>query len=178
MLTTRARVSRTLRDSMIVVSIASLVLGAAPAANAAFVAEDPALADTGGGFSYKRSERCLMQRVNRKRRTRGLSGLSWDKQVSYVARRHARSMAANRSVYHDWTVGDKVTRWRRLGQNSGRGARCKSVFRSFMRSSSHRANVLGTWRHLGVGTYRAGGKLYVQQVFESRRDPGNIYNYP
>ena len=157
-----------------------MLFGIAPAAGAVVVAEDPVLAGsaTGGGYSFKRSEVCLMKRINRARRAHGRSGLSWDKQMSYVARRHANAMAARRSVYHDYAVGQKVTRWRRLGQNTGRGRRCKGIFRSFMRSSSHRANIFGRWRHLGVGTYRAGGRLYVQQLFESRRDPGNVYSYP
>ena len=98
--------------------------------------------------------------------------------MGYVARRHARTMASQRAVYHDYSVGQKVTRWRRLGQNTGRGRRCKGIFRSFMHSSAHRSNIFGRWRHVGVGTYRAGGRLYVQQLFESRRNPGNIYSYP
>ena len=173
---TRHRVSR----SIIVACVAAMVMGAAPIAGAVVVAEDPVLTGglTAGGYAFKRSEVCLMKRINRARRSRGMSGLSWDKQMSYVARRHANSMAARRSVYHDYAVGQKITRWRRLGQNTGRGRRCRGIFRSFMQSSAHRANIFGRWRHLGVGTYRAGGRLYVQQLFESRRNPGNVYSYP
>ena len=120
----------------------------------------------------------MMWKINRKRASRGLRKLNWDPQLSYVARRHAGSIASSRGVYHDTRVGDKVTNWRRLGQNTGRGYKCKPLFRSFMRSSSHRGNILGRWRHMGVGTARSGGRLYVQQIFESRYDPGNVYNYP
>jgi hypothetical protein len=31
---------------------------------------------------------------------------------------------------------------------------------------------------MGFGTQKSGGRLYVQQLFESRRNPGNIYHYP
>jgi uncharacterized protein YkwD len=87
-------------------------------------------------------------------------------------------MATNRAVYHDANMGNEITRWTRLGQNTGAGRNCKALFRSFMRSSSHRSNILGSWRHMAVGTEYAGGKLFVQQIFENRRDPGNIYHWP
>lgn len=172
----RALTRRPAPRSLVLICIAAVVAGIAPAAGAVVVAEDPML--TGGGYSFKRSEVCLMRRINRARRAQGRSGLSWDKQMSYVARRHANSMAARRSVYHDDAVGEKITRWRRLGQNTGSGRRCKGIFRSFMRSSAHRGNIFGRWRHVGVGTKRSGGRLYVQQLFESRRNPGNVYSYP
>ena len=176
----RARTRHPVPRSIVMALVGAMVFGVAPVAGAVVVAEDPVLTGgtTGGGYAFKRSEVCLMKRINRARRSHGMSGLSWDKQMSYVARRHANSMAARRAVYHDYAVGQKITRWRRLGQNTGRGRRCKGIFRSFMHSSAHRANIFGRWRHVGVGTYRAGGRLYVQQLFESRRNPGNVYSYP
>jgi len=119
-----------------------------------------------------------MRRINRARSRYGLRRLDRDKQLGYVARRHARSIARSRSVYHDDGVGWKVTRWRRIAQNTGRGAHCRSLARAFFNSSSHRHNILGPYRHFGVGTKWAGGQLYAQELFESRRDPGNIYHYP
>lgn len=139
-----------------------------------------ALVASGGGgrWSFDRSEKCLMRKINRTRQRNGLGGLGFDKQVGVVARRHAKSMANNYSVYHDYNMDNEITRWKRLGQNTGAGAGCDSLFRSFMNSSSHRHNILGRWRHIGVGTDRRGGRLFVQAVFESRRDPGNIWHYP
>lgn len=164
-------------------AISALVLASAPttAASAPLIDDpDPSDAVSSGGsrWSFKSSERCLMRKINKARRARGKRALDWDKQLGYVARRHAGSMAGTRGVWHDGSLGQKITRWRRLGQNTGRGGACRSIFRSFMRSSGHRANILGRWKHVGVGTVWAGGDMYVQQVFESRRDPGNIYSYP
>ncbi len=129
-------------------------------------------------WDFNGSERCLMRKINGTRRSHGLRALGWDKQIGYVARRHSAAMAGSRAVWHDGALGQKITRWRRLGQNTGRGGKCRYIFRSFMRSSMHRANILGRWRHVGVGATWAGGDLYVQQVFESRLDPGNVYSYP
>jgi uncharacterized protein YkwD len=133
---------------------------------------------SGGRYRFKRTERCLMRKINRVRARYGLRRLDRDKQLGYVARRHANNMANNRGVYHDDGIGWKVTRWRRIAQNTGRGAGCRSLARAFINSSKHRDNILGSFRFFGVGTERAGGQLYVQEIFESRRDPGNAYHYP
>ena len=132
----------------------------------------------GGGWSFNRTERCLLNKINRARQKRGKGALRADKQLGYVARKHAKGMARNRGIYHDGNLQREVTRWRSLGQNTGRGNGCRQVARAFMRSQYHRINILDNWRFVGVGTERRGGNLYVQQVFETRRDPGNVYHYP
>lgn len=119
-----------------------------------------------------------MRRINNIRDRHGKSRLRWDKHLGVVGRKHARNMARNGGgIWHD-DVARKVTRWRSLGQNTGMGGGCKRMTRAFMHSSSHRHNYLGPWRHVGVGVVRNGGSRYVQQVFESKRDPGNIWNKP
>jgi uncharacterized protein YkwD len=134
--------------------------------------------EAGGGWSFNRTEQCLMRKINKTRRRHGRPGLYWDRQIGFVARRHANSMAANGYVFHDGNLGQEITRWRSLGQNSGAGFGCRNLHRAFMRSSSHRYNILAGWRHIGVGVERRNGRVYVQEVFESRYDPGNVYRYP
>ena len=133
---------------------------------------------TSEGFHFKRVERCFMRKINRRRAARDLRRLRWDRQLGFVARRHARSMARAGGVRHDGWLRSKVTNWRTLGQNSGSGGRCRSLFRAFWRSPHHRGNILGRWRYLAVGGVRRGGTLYVQQVFEYRSNPGNIWGWP
>jgi uncharacterized protein YkwD len=129
-------------------------------------------------YTFSKGERCFLKKINGLRHRKGKRRLDADKQLGYVARRHARGMARNGSIYHDGDLGSTVTRWRRLGQNVGRGGGCKSLFRAFKRSSGHRANILGTWKHVGVGLERRGGNIFVMHIFQSRRNPGNIYSYP
>ena len=119
-----------------------------------------------------------MRRVNQTRQRHGLSALQWDKQLGYVARRHANQMANNRAVYHDGNVGNEVTHWRSLAQNTGRGRTCKHTFRSFMASPPHRENILGPYRYIGVGIEYRGPYVYVQQLYEKHDNPGNVYNWP
>ena len=131
-----------------------------------------------GAWHFNSAEQCLMNKINRARSKNGRSRLVWDKQIGVVARRHAKSMAASYSVYHDYNMDDEITRWKALGQNSGAGNGCRKLFWAFMRSSGHRANILGRWRFIGVGIDKRGGRLFAQQVFEWRADPGNVYRYP
>lgn len=129
-------------------------------------------------WRFSSVEQCFMHRINNKRASLGRKRLYWDKQLGYVARQHAQRLAGARTVAHDNNMGDEITRWTRLGQNTGGGNSCRSLTRSFLNSDKHRANILGRWRHVGVGASWSGGRLYVQQIFESRRNPGNVYSYP
>lgn len=187
MLLARAFRARRMRALLTMSAIAAFLFASIPIASKAAplagdadsdATSDVVAAAGGSRWGFNRSERCLMRKINGVRRSRGLRALNWDKQIGYVARRHASSMASSRGIWHDGALGQKVTRWRRLGQNTGRGGKCRWIFRSFMRSSGHRANILGRWKHVGVGTAWGGGSLFVQQVFESRLDPGNVYSYP
>ena len=130
-------------------------------------------------YYFKDVERCMMKKINNRRMKHGRRKLEWDRQLSFVARRHAQRMARHRTIFHDRRLGNKITRWRRLGDNVGTSRDgCKRLFRAFWRSSSHRHNILGHWRFVGVGSEKRHGRLFVHHVFESRRNPGNIYTYP
>jgi uncharacterized protein YkwD len=131
------------------------------------------------GFDFRGIERCFMSKLNNQRDRKGLRQLKWDEQIGYVARRHARAMAKQGRVEHDYRVGRRVTRWLALAQNTGSGKSCMEIVRAFWWSSGHRANILGRWRYVGVGVGRARhGRVYVQQIFEYRSDPGNVYRFP
>jgi uncharacterized protein YkwD len=130
------------------------------------------------GFSFHRSEKCVMRRINRIRRRHGLRALERDPQVGYISRLHAITMARAGSIFHDDNFGNEVTNWYRLGQNTGSGRSCHSVVRAFMHDPAHKAIILGPWRFQGVGIHSSGRTLYVQHIFESRANPGNVYSIP
>jgi uncharacterized protein YkwD len=135
-------------------------------------------ATSSSGWSFNSAEKCFIDKINRRRKKNGKGALHADKQLGYVARRHARTMARSGSMFHDSNIGSKVTRWRTLAQNTGKGGGCRSMFKLFWQSSAHRANMLGPYRFIGVGVEKRNGNHYVQQVFESKRDPGNIWHKP
>jgi Cysteine-rich secretory protein family len=177
-----SRVALARRWPVVVTSFLCLIASASPEALGANA--DPGAAHAGighrsrGSFHFRWVERCFMKKINRRRSARDLSRLRWDRQMGYVARRHARAMASAGIVSHDGWLAARVTHWRALGQNSGRGNRCRSLFRAFWRSPLHRSNILGRWRYMGVGVKRRRGELFVQQVFEYRSNPGNIWGLP
>ena len=131
-----------------------------------------------GGWSFNSAEKCFMKKINRRRQRNGKGSLNIDRQLGYVARRHARTMARSGSMFHDADIGSKVTRWRTIAQNTGKGGNCRKMFKMFWRSSAHRANMMGPYRFIGVGVEKRGGNYYVQQVFESKANPGNIWHKP
>lgn len=160
---------------VVLISVAALAAVAHPGGARA---GEPSAAP--GGRWHKESERCMMRRINDFRAARGLPRLDWDRQLSYVARRHAERMAdAGLGIWHDPYLASRVTNWRALGENTGRAGGCRELFRVFRDSSEHRDIMLGDWHFVGVGTAWAPGTgLYAEEIFESWSDPGNIYHYP
>lgn len=133
-----------------------------------------------GESSYRlnRLEKCMIKKINAARARHGIKRLDTDKQIAYVARRHARTMARRNQVFDDANLPSKVTRWRSLGANDGEGPSCRRTFKALMHDSAHRANIMGNYNFVGVGTHRRGRWVFVSQIFEWRRDPGNRWHYP
>jgi hypothetical protein len=133
----------------------------------------------GSSFSFHRAERCVMRRINKIRARHGLSRLKSDPQLGYVSRKQARKIARAGSLFHDVNFGDKITRWYSLGQNTGAGTGCRNAVRAFVHDPVHMEIILGPWNFHGAGVKRGSdGLLYVQHIFESQTNPGNIYNIP
>jgi hypothetical protein len=55
--------------------------------------------------------------------------------------------------------------WDRMGENVGRGQTPSSLHQAFMDSSGHRANILGDYNYVGIGTGTKDGYLYVTVIF-------------
>ena len=160
------------RTTVIILLIAGLVM-------TGFGATTDSEASGRSRYYFKRVERCMMQKINKRRIGHGKRKLDWDRQLGYVARKHARRMARAGTIWHDGRLGSRITRWKRLGDNVGYARDgCKKLFRAFWNSAPHRQNILGHWRFVGVGSKRRHGRLYVHHIFEARRNPGNIYTYP
>ena len=156
--------------------IASIVSALAALVVVAALPQAPARA--GGNYRWNNPERCFIKKINKARSKQGLRRLRRDEHLGYVAKRHARRMASKESMWEQQDLGSKITNWRTLGQNTGLGGKCRSLFRAFMNSAPHAANVLGDYKYLGVGAKWRNNRLYVQQIFESKKNPGNIYHSP
>lgn len=125
-------------------------------------------------------EYSIFELVNRERTRSRLNYLEWDEGLAKVARNFSRQMAHENFFRHadrnGRTVVDRArnARWSKIGENL---FMCEAVdnftsfsVRGWMRSSSHRKNILDReWTGTGVGVYRTrDDRVFVTQVFIRR----------
>lgn len=156
--------------------IAGLLMATVPASGVASASRS-----SWACYEHKDSEKSFTRKMNNARDSHNTGKLYLDKQLSKVARRHARTMALDNDLFHSNMnqLGQRVTRWRTLGENVGMGGSVDSLHKAFMASPGHKANILyGSFKHVGVGTSEKNGTLFVTVVFEGAEDPGTTLNPP
>jgi uncharacterized protein YkwD len=133
-------------------------------------------------WDYRRQERRLARKINRARARHSLGRVRLDPQISKVSRVHTRAMIRRGRVFHtrDATLARRVTNWRVLGENVGSTTGGSShIFRSMMRSTLHRANILeSAYNYIGLGTKRRRGRLWVTMTFQAVDNPGTTLRMP
>jgi hypothetical protein len=131
-------------------------------------------------WRHKRTEKRFARKMNRARRRSRRGRLSLDPELSRVARKHTSEMIRRNLLYHtsQSQLGRRVTRWRYLGENIGVGGSVGSLHRAFMRSPPHRHNIMGGYRHVGVGVSNRRGRMWVTVIFERTSDPGTRLRMP
>ncbi|MEZ5307591.1 MAG: CAP domain-containing protein [Pyrinomonadaceae bacterium] len=122
--------------------------------------------------------------INLKRMEKGLGDLSWNKQLSDLAREHSRNMATNGFFSHyglngrtvDLRATDQgIIEWRAIGENIAysKGVQNPTSFavERWMLSEGHRRNLLsGFWTETGVGVaVTKDGKYFFTQVFLTKK---------
>ena len=139
---------------LIAVSLAAMLMAAAPV--------------TASASGSKEMRRTLLSLTNAARRNNGLRPLDLNWRLSKSAIRHSRRMAANRTVFHTANLYRLVRRWHPSvwGENVGMAGTVRRVHRLFMRSSSHRGNILrGGYSNTSIGVVRRGGRIWVTVMF-------------
>jgi hypothetical protein len=136
--------------SVVVMTLAIVGLGAS------------ALADSG-------SEQGFLSAINSTRSSSGLGPLTMDSGLQSHARRHTADMIAADEIYHSSSAELQAAAgsgWEKLGENVGRGGSVSSLHQAFLDSPGHKANILGDYNYVGIGTDTAdNGVLYVTVVF-------------
>lgn len=112
--------------------------------------------------------------INQSRSAQGLAPLSdfWD--LTDDARVHTAEMIAAGQIYHSSNaqLSGYTTGWAKLGENVGMGPNPSLLHQAFMSSPGHRANILGAFDRVGVGTARsADGTLFVTVLFMQSSAP-------
>lgn len=110
----------------------------------------------------------FLAKINAERSSRGLNTLSTDGGLASHARKHTQDMINAGEIYHSSEAELKAAAgsgWSQIGENVGRGGSVSSLHQAFMDSPGHRANILGDYNYVGIGTGTSNGVLYVTVVF-------------
>ena len=129
----------------------------------------------------KSEETGFLTETNASRTGAGKTRLRLDPELSKVARKHTKEMTTSDLLHHttEDALRRRVTFWSHLGENVGAGATVDSLHAAFMNSPVHRENILdGTYRHVGIGTASASGRLWVTVIFQSEDNPGTTLRMP
>lgn len=135
-----------------VTTLASLVTGPLDAREPSIVIAERPVIETAS------PEMSVISQTNAQRARHGLGPLAVDSQLMNSAGRHAQWMASNRNLSHGHGVAENIA----MGQGSAGEA-----MRSWMNSSGHRANILGSgYTRIGVAVaYTSNGTPYWCQQF-------------
>ena len=111
----------------------------------------------------------LFRATNESRRRFGLPMLRLNRELSLIARRHSRTMARRRELFHTVDI-DSYLRgiaWHTWGENVGYTPwRVASVERAFMDSPIHREHILNrAFSQVAIGSVRVDDTLWVTVFF-------------
>lgn len=128
-----------------------------------------AVADSG-------TEAGFLAAINASRASAGLAPLTVDSGLQAHARNHTADMIAADAIFHSTATelaNAAGSGWAALAENVGRGGTVDSLHAAFMASSGHKANILGDYNYVGIGTDTADGVLYVTVVFMRKGSTSN-----
>ncbi|MEP6758074.1 MAG: CAP domain-containing protein [Actinomycetota bacterium] len=114
-----------------------------------------------------RRERMLAW-VNHSRTEHGVRKLVMRESIVKVARKHNLEMARKRSLVHSSDLGYKLryVDWHTWGENIGAGVDPYGLYKAYMASPDHRANMLDRhFDHVGISFVLRGGILWSTMIF-------------
>jgi hypothetical protein len=137
-----------------------------------FFAVAATLLAIGGPLAVQRAQASdtvadLAAMTNADRAAARLKGLATANDLQSLAQSRANDMARGGRLAHTTNLGSKVSGWKKLGENVGRGPNLRDIETAFMASPSHRENILDPdFTQFGVGvTWDGKEYFYVAVVF-------------
>ena len=119
------------------------------------------------GAKVMRRERMLSW-VNHARAEHGLHKLTMVHRIVELARDHNLAMAKRRELFHTSDMGSKLRAvdWHSWGENVGAGVDAYRLYKAYMASPDHRANMLGRgFDHVGISFVERHGILWSTLIF-------------
>lgn len=106
------------------------------------------------------AEAAFLEVTNASRAEAGLGALTMNSEVTDIARGWTAEMAAAGQISHNPNYSQSYTgEWSRMGENVGMTtmvtdiqAAVDRIQRAFLDSPSHRANIMGDYNQVGIGT--------------------------
>lgn len=128
------------------------------------------VATLGAGTAQARTTRGrILAKVNAIRSNHGVRRLDCVRSVNDLAQAHSRQMAQSRTLFHTTDLYSKLRSRVRLstwGENVGYAPRWWRVVTLWMKSPSHRHNMLnGRFARCGIGAVQSGGKMWLTMIF-------------
>ena len=121
-----------------------------------------------GASAQLRRER-MLEKVNHARVQRGIHRLRMEDYVVTLAREHNLAMARQDRLFHTTDLGTKLTgrvRWHVWGENIGAGTSVDGLFKAYMASPDHRANILDRrFDHVGISFVVRDGVMWSTMIF-------------
>ncbi|MGH9564965.1 MAG: CAP domain-containing protein [Candidatus Angelobacter sp.] len=120
------------------------------------------------------AQRQIFELLNQERERAGLKNLKWDERVAQAAAQHAKLLAANHQLSHQFAgeagvperLGAAGARFTFSGENIATADSPEEVHGALMASPGHRANILSTrYNAAGIGVVESQGHLFVAQDF-------------
>jgi uncharacterized protein YkwD len=119
-----------------------------------------------GSFKPARARAKMIHFVNHYRHEHGVHKLRMKRNIVRVAQHHSRKMARSRTLFHSSDMFSKLRNSTCWGENVGMGPSVWRVFKGWVRSSEHRANMLDRrFRRTGIGVVRSHGSLWITMIY-------------
>ena len=119
-------------------------------------------------------EQQIFDLLNMEREKAGLSRLQWDDRVAEAAREHAKLLAANGDLSHQFAgeaapperLAAAGARFTVSAENVANAGTSEEAHMGLMLSPGHRANIMSTrYNAAGIGVVESNGRLFVTQDF-------------
>ena len=115
----------------------------------------------------------VLKYTNEFRRSKKLKALEMRGDLNAIARKHSEDMANGRRSFGHAGFAQRETQIKKIfktctmAENVAYGARSgKDAFEIWKNSSGHRANMLGDYKYIGIGTAtNKRGVIYYTQIF-------------
>jgi uncharacterized protein YkwD len=106
--------------------------------------------------------------VNHARAEHGVRKLRMDNRVVKIAHDHNDDMATKDQLFHSTNLSYKLryVNWSAWGENVGVGGDPYGLFKAYMASPDHRANILSkNYDHIGISFVCRDGALWSTMIF-------------